>query len=307
MIITKNHVLKIAMILFLITSCGGEQTTNLNNVEGSNTTLKVFTVNYPLYYFTKRIGGEYVELIYPIPGNVDPAYWKPQNSLSEIQKVDLILTNGAGYAKWKEKVSLPSSKIVNTSEGFSDKFIEIGAGPTHSHGGAGEHSHKDIAFTTWLDFKLANEQAAKVRDALVKLLPEKEPELNQNFNELKGELESLDERMESLSADLKKETLIGSHPVYQYLSRGYNLDIRAFHLEPNEMPTEDQWQELKKLVKDKHISFMIWEGPPMIEITTRLNELKLKIVIFDPCGNKPNIGDFMSVMANNLRQLELVQ
>ena len=34
--------------------------------------LTVYTVNYPLQYFAERIGGEYVEVIFPAPGDEDP-------------------------------------------------------------------------------------------------------------------------------------------------------------------------------------------------------------------------------------------
>ncbi len=300
----KSSMLKIAIVGLFITSCGGEKPANNENAQDASRALKVFTVNYPLYYFAQKIGGEYVELIFPIPADIDPAYWEPKNSMNEIQSADLILANGAGYAKWMEKVSLPSSKIVDSSKGFSDKYIEINEGVTHSHGGDGEHSHSESAFTTWLDFKLAIQQATAVKEALVRLLPDKASELNRNFNGLKGELRLLDERMETLAKDIGDEHFIGSHPVYQYLSLGYSLDIISLHWEPNEMPSADQWQVLEKLANDNQNSIMIWEGPPMNDITTRLSEMNLQTVIFEPCGNKPGSGDFISVMQANINLLE---
>ncbi len=39
--------------------------------------LTVFVVNYPLQYFTERIGGEHVNVVFPAPTDVDPAYWMP--------------------------------------------------------------------------------------------------------------------------------------------------------------------------------------------------------------------------------------
>ena len=38
--------------------------------------LIVYTVNYPLYYFAERIGGEYIQVVLPAPPDVDPAFWE---------------------------------------------------------------------------------------------------------------------------------------------------------------------------------------------------------------------------------------
>ena len=68
----------------------------------------VYTVNYPLQYFAERIGAEHVEVAFPAPSGVDPAFWKPDSDiLRQYQQADLVLLNGAGYAGWVEKVSLP--------------------------------------------------------------------------------------------------------------------------------------------------------------------------------------------------------
>jgi len=76
-------------------------------------TLTVYVVNYPLQYFSERIGGEAVEVHFPVPPDVDPAYWNPDIlTIQKYQKADLILINGAGYAKWIRKTSLPQSKLM---------------------------------------------------------------------------------------------------------------------------------------------------------------------------------------------------
>ncbi len=81
--------------------------------------ITVYVVNYPLQYFAERIGGEHVKVVFPAPANVDPAYWMPDvKTISDYQQADLILLNGAGYAKWVNKVSLPRLRMVNTSAGF---------------------------------------------------------------------------------------------------------------------------------------------------------------------------------------------
>ena len=129
--------------------------------------LTVYAVNYPLQYFAQRIAGEQAEVILPVPSDIDPAFWQPDvKAIASFQQADIILLNGAGYAKWVNRVSLPRRKRVDTSTGFRDRYIRTEAGVTHSHGREGDHSHTGTAFTTWLDFTQAAEQARAVAGAL---------------------------------------------------------------------------------------------------------------------------------------------
>ena len=114
--------------------------------------ITIASVNYPLHYFAQRIGGDQINALLPVSPDGDPAYWKPDEAgIAVFQKADVILLNGAGYAKWIEKVSLPTSKMLNTSESFKENYIELHEGTTHSHGPEGEHVHKGYAFNTWLN------------------------------------------------------------------------------------------------------------------------------------------------------------
>ena len=125
--------------------------------------LNVYVVNYPLKYFAERIGGPHVKVTLPVPAGEDPVYWTPEIAeISAYQQADLILLNGAGYAKWVSKVSLPRAKTVDTSRGFKDKYITVKETMTHSHGAEGEQAHEGLAFTTWLDLSLVAKQAETV-------------------------------------------------------------------------------------------------------------------------------------------------
>ena len=111
--------------------------------------LTIYTVNYPLAYFAERLAGDLAEVRFPAPPDVDPAFWKPgADVVAAYQRADLILLNGAGYAKWVDKASLPRSRLVDTSRAFADKYIQAPSAVTHSHGPGGEHAHSGTAFTT---------------------------------------------------------------------------------------------------------------------------------------------------------------
>lgn len=135
--------------------------------------LTVYVVNYPLKYFAERIAGEHATVVLPAPPDVDPAFWMPDtNTIAAYQRADLILLNGAHYAHWLNKVSLPSFRLVDTSSNFQDRYIPVAHRMTHTHGPTGKHTHTDVAFTTWLDFDLAVQHAKAIADALSRQRPE---------------------------------------------------------------------------------------------------------------------------------------
>lgn len=267
--------------------------------------IEVITVNYPLYYFSERIGGDLIDLKYVIPENVDPAYWEPnQETLNVYQESDIILDHGIGYAKWMNKVSLPSSRIFNTTKSVEDQLISSSDKTSHNHGPEGEHEHENFQITTWLNFKLALTQAESVRNILQNKLPKQQKILAANFKLLKKDLIALDEKMVGKAHVLKTKNMIASHPVYQYLSKEYGLHIHSVHFEPEDFPSEKQWKNLKKLMKSNKPNMMLWEVQPISEIADKLKDLDIEIVVFDPCANRPVKGDFLTVMTKNIERFK---
>ena len=266
--------------------------------------VQVYTVNYPLKYFAERIGGELVEVYFPAPSGVDPVYWFPgADVVREYQKADLILLNGAGYAKWIKKATLPRSKLVNTSKSFKDQYLYIQNSVTHSHGTGENHSHGEIAFTTWIDPELAIKQSEEIKNSLIKIHPDNNKVFEANFSSLKNDLIKIDNMLKDVFAKYTDKPLIASHPVYQYLQRRYQLNLKSVHWEPDEYPNPEKTLELIKILKEHPASIMIWEDEPLPETTQKLQEMEIKSVVFNPCANVPDEGDYLSVMNSNINNL----
>ncbi len=269
------------------------------------TPLSVYTTNYPLAYFAERIGGEQVEVVFPAPADVDPAYWTPEAEvIADYQQADVILLNGAGYEKWLERASLPTSKLVDTSAAVASSYIPLDEGVVHTHGPAGEHSHKGWAFTTWLNPMLAIEQAQAIQEALSEARPEAAADFRVAYEGLQADLLALDGQLGDVAADFGDRPILFSHPVYEYLDEHLGLNGESVHWEPGEMPTEKMWNELSTLLQSHPAELMVWEGEPLEEVRNRLLEMGLESVVYDPCGNKPEDGDFGAVMLQNVGNLK---
>ncbi len=275
--------------------------------KAADTPLSVYVVNYPLQYFSQRIGGPDVRVTFPAPADGAPAVWKPSpEQVVAYQKADLILLNGASYAKWVSHVSLPASRMVDTSASFADQFIPLEDEVTHSHGLEGKHEHGDVAFTTWLDPRLAIAQARAIRDALVRKRPDSSADFNQRFDALAKDLKDIDHRLAAVVGTEMARPLVFSHPVYQYFIRRYDLKGQEVHWEPDESPTPEQWTELKRLLGEHPAQWMIWEGTPRQSTVQELKKIGLDSLTFDPCGNVPETGDYLSVMQENVLNLKKV-
>ena len=256
----------------------------------------VYTVNYPLAYFAKRLAPEGVEVVFPAPPDVDPAFWKPTpDEIGQYQRASLILLNGAGYARWTRYATLPKSRVVVTAAGCRDAFLQTGEAVAHQHGPAGEHAHEGTAFTTWLDMRLARCQAGHVGDALDALHTKREA--------LDHDLTELDTRLRGAAKVWGERPVLASHPVYQYLADAYGLRIESMHFEPDQALSPEDLQALDALLARHPAKLMLWEAPPLPETDELLRDRGIATVVFDPAAQPPPTGDFLTVMTGNAKRL----
>jgi zinc transport system substrate-binding protein len=292
-----------------VVACGGGATREppsgeSASAEGATARLSVYVVNYPLAYMAQRIGGAEVEVSFPAPADEDPAYWSPApETVAAFQRADLILLNGADYAKWVAQASLPPAKLVDTGAAYADRLIPLEEAVTHAHGPEGEHAHVGVAFTTWLDPTLALEQARAIAAAFEKARPRQAAAFGERLAQVESDLNALDARLETVAAVIGDRPLVFSHPVYQYLERRYGLNGRSVHWEPDTEPTERQWAALEKLLDTHPAEWVVWEAEPLPAVAARLKERGLASVVFEPGARTPEKGDLLSVMGSNVDRL----
>lgn len=270
----------------------------------SNRTPVVSVSNYPLQYFSERLA-PWIDVQFPAQVAGDPAYWKPRAAdISAMQEADLVIMTGASYESWLANVSLSPTRLVDTSASLGDRFIRLHEHTTHSHGLEGEHEHSGIAFTLWLDLSLAQAQVQALSRTFANKWPLRRPEIEESATALISELESLDGQLRGIVARAADRSVLFSHPVYQYLEKRYGMNGQSLHWEPDAMPEEARWRELAELLKSHPAKWMIWEDQPLSEIAAKLAEIGIQSVVFDPCAGRPEQGDFMSVMKQNVAALE---
>ncbi len=271
---------------------------------------RVYTTFYPTTYFARRIGGDCVEVVCPLPAQADPIVWRPPPATIEAyQQADLIVINGAGFEKWVETVILPPSRVVDTAEPLAEQLLKYEGAITHSHGPAGQHSHEGVDGHTWLDPIHAKVQADEIRKALALLLPEHAEKFQADYRKLAADLDTLDQSLTELSDILKDQHLLASHPAYNYLAKRYGWELTSLDLDPAAMPDDETLAEIRGTLESKPAGVILWESPPQRQIAERLkDEFGLVSVTFSPCESLDRAAiaggeDYLTVMNENIANL----
>jgi zinc transport system substrate-binding protein len=265
----------------------------------------VVAVNYPLQYFAMRLAGNKVDVRLLAPADTDPAEWQPTvEDVLQLQGAQLVLLNGAAYSAWLDKVAISSNRLVVTSERASEQWIELQGQVTHSHGPGGEHAHGGFAFTTWMDMSLARLQAESVAAALIDRWPDDANAVARNLEVLLADIDALDADYYEQSERLSGRQFVYSHPVYQYFERRYDLQGTSLHWEPDEMPGDEQWRELQRILADDTV--FVWEAEPNADVAAAMHKNSINFVVVTPAANRAE-ADWLTIQRANIERLSEVQ
>ncbi|NAP00161.1 adhesin [Halomonas sp. MG34] len=140
----RNYIVLTGLLfsLLFIAACNSEsENTSAENNDGSDNPLKIYTTLYPLEDFTKKIGGEFVEVESIMPLGADAHTFEPTSKqMVDIAGADAFIYNGMGMESYAESMS-------SALEGENVALIEAAEGietVEHSH----EHDHESEDATT---------------------------------------------------------------------------------------------------------------------------------------------------------------
>ncbi len=272
---------------------------------------EVWASFYPLAFFAERLAGDAIELHEPVPAGEDPAFWEPDRAqVARMQAAALVLVHGASFERWLGFTSLPLARTAVATRPFADALMEYREGAAHSHGPDGPPAHRGTDAHTWLDPRLALEEARAVHAALARLLPERATELEQRFAALHVALTRLDDRLGALGPLVQGRTLVASHPAYEYLARRYGWRVENVAVEPDASElSEAARARLAALRADEGARVLLWEAEPDPALAAATAALGFENVLYTPCetlsGEARAAGaDFLSAMEENAGRLE---
>ncbi|APH05835.1 metal ABC transporter solute-binding protein, Zn/Mn family [Bacillus weihaiensis] len=145
---TKSLVTSILTISLLLSACGKQENQSTSTVESNNEStrkIEVYTTIFPLEDFTRKIGGDEINVTSVYPPNVDAHTYEPTvKTMKNIADSDLFIFTGAGIEGFAEKAEETLEKedvnILRAAEGI--ELLEHSDGEDHaSH--EDEHADED--------------------------------------------------------------------------------------------------------------------------------------------------------------------
>ena len=179
---------------------------------------------FPIYDFTKQVGGEKVDVHSFVPAGVEPHDYEPTiHNIETIQSADIIFINGIGFEHWLENLEtiIPDSDvmIIDTSSGISvieDHKDEIEDHKDEIEDHKDEHSHDDLLADPhiWLNPIYAKVQVENIVQGLIENDPQNSDYYRKNANTYLAKLDLLDSNFLILTFSLSiiscKDSLMNS-------------------------------------------------------------------------------------------------
>lgn len=261
--------------------------------------IRVITTIYPLYEFSKRIGGDKVEVSILVPAGAEPHDWEPgPKDIIKIESAQVFVYNGAGFESW----------VAGTLKGIESKKLII----VDSSSGISLIKNDGYDPHIWLDPILAERQADLIRDALIESDPQNREYYTANSDTLKEELALLDQEIKNELGSSKKKVFITSHAAFGYFSKRYGLtEVSVAGLSPDVEPSPAKIAEIVEIAEKNDIKYIFFEtlvNPRLSEVIA--NETGAKTLVLNPIEGLSQADidkgkTYFTIMRENVKNLKM--
>lgn len=252
-----------------IVGCSSNTASNGEKAENSKEDqLIIYTTIFPLQYFTKKIGGDHVLVESVFPPNADAHTYEPTTKqMVKMAEADLFIYTGIGLEGFAEKahetLETENVKVIKAGDGI--ELIKSKDEDEHADKHEDEHTdehthHDDLDPHVWLDPVLAVQLAENIKNALVELKPEAKKDFEENFEQLKEQLNDLDQQFKDVVQNAERSEIVVSHAAYGYWENRYGIQqIYISGLSPTSEPSQKELAEIIEFAKKHNIKYVIFE------------------------------------------------
>ncbi len=179
--------------------------------------------------FCQQIGADRVTVNLALVPGKSPATYAPRpHEVQLLSRARLYFKVGLPFetallAKLKALPHAP--EIIDTQAG-----IKLQPMQNDSHEFKHAHQHTGLDPHTWLDPKLALQQATTIFTALSRIDPAGNKIYTNNYNILKNKLQSLDNELKSSFTPFANRTIFVYHPAFGYFARAFGLHQVAIEI-----------------------------------------------------------------------------
>ena len=276
-----KNIFIIIIILLSILSCNN----NDNNISDK---LQIYTSIYPIYDFTKKIGGEKVTVYNMTKAGAEPHDFEiTSKDMANLSKADLFIYNGGGMEHWVDSVkNALNIKYVDSSSNINNQ------------------NNLDPHF--WLSPKNAKIQMENIKNGLIEIDSENKNYYESNYNLYASRLDKFDNKIKNSLSNIKNRNLVLTHPAFGHFCKEYSLTqiaIARDEADPKAMA------EIITFIKNNDIKAIFYEEFSSSKLADSIaKETQIKILTLNPIESlsEKNIEageDYFSIMEKNLISL----
>ena len=265
-------------------------TITCNNNDNKNTSgkLQIYTSVYPIYDFTKKIGGEKIAVYNMTKAGAEPHDFEiTSKDMANLSKADLFIYNGGGMEHWVDAVK----------EALNIKYVD-------SSSNINNQNNLDPHF--WLSPKNAKIQMENIKNGLIEIDSESKDYYQSNYNLYANRLDELDNKIKISLSNIKNRNLVLTHPAFGHFCKEYSLNqiaIARDEADPKAMA------EIITFIKNNDIKAIFYEEFSSSKLVDSIaKETQIKILTLNPIESlsEENIEageDYFSIMEKNLISL----
>ena len=277
-----KNIFIIIIILLSIFACGD------NDNKNTFGKLQIYTSIYPIYDFTKKIGGEKITVYNMTKAGAEPHDFEiTSKDMANLSKADLFIYNGGGLEHWVDSVkNALNIKYVDSSSNINNQ------------------NNLDPHF--WLSPKNAKIQMENIKNGLIEIDSENKNYYESNYNLYASRLDKFDNKIKNSLSNIKNRNLVLTHPAFGHFCKEYSLTqiaIARDEADPKAMA------EIITFIKNNDIKAIFYEEFSSSKLADSIaKETQIKILTLNPIESlsEKNIEageDYFSIMEKNLISL----
>lgn len=239
-----------------------QETSQTESAQIQPSKIKIIASFYPLYEFSKNVGGSKADVSVFTPVGVEPHDWEPSTgNLVALKKSDIFVYNGFGMEPF-------ATKLADSGEYPNVLFVEA------SHGIALGYNFTDPH--VWLDPVLAKSEVVQITNAMQKADPKNAQYYENNAKQYSAKLDELDSTIKTGLTGCKKDTIVTFHSAFSYFGKRYGVKIHSLSgIVPESEVTASNLKNLIDYIKENNIKVIFAED---------LVDPKLAQVLADEAG-----------------------
>lgn len=303
----------VSLVLIAVLACsltGCKDSSQTSNQYPLSSKITVYATLYPVYDFTKKIGGDRVNVKCMVPPGADPHSWEPSpQDLAELQRAQVLVYNGAGMEPWIDKVlgalDTKSMVVVEATRGLPLLPADTTHSDTHPH-------DQDWDPHVWLDPVLAQDMAKNIASGLSTADPKNREFYEKNCAQLVQKLENLDRAYRAVIEKCQKHDIVVTHQAFGYMACRYGLNQQALMgVSAEAEPTPSAMARITEFCRRNDVHYIFFEKtttPRLAQVIAE--ETGAKVLVLDPLGTlteeQLKAGeDYFSIMYSNLENLRI--